>query len=58
MQNNLGKLVYGLFPDFTQFDAGCLLPYVQQTLTQNAQRVADVLAKEAAPTWDNFVAPL
>ena len=34
------------------------MSYVQQTLEENAKAVAAILAEEAEPTWENFVAPL
>ena len=58
MQHDLDKLVQGLFPDFTEFDASYLLSYVEHALEQNAKNIQHILAQENAPTWDNFVAPL
>lgn len=58
MQHDLDKLVQGLFPDFTEFDASYLLSYVEHALEQNAKNIQHILAQENEPTWDNFVAPL
>ena len=41
MQHDLDKLVQGLFPDFTEFDASYLLSYVEHALEQNAKNTAE-----------------
>ncbi len=45
-------------PHFDRFTVACVTPAIEALIAENRAVIAQVAADTAAPTWENFVAPL